>query len=113
MKQLGNRIKDLREAKELSPEGLAEIMGLAKSTVWAYESGKKQVSVVHLKKLAVYFQVSVDSLLNRSEQKINADLQGTTFLDDYNFMLDDQALNQQEIDEVASFIQVKRRVGLL
>ncbi|ANU14328.1 hypothetical protein B481_2513 [Planococcus halocryophilus Or1] len=111
MKQLSKRIKDLREAKGLSTEELAEAIGFAKSTVWAYESGKKQVSVVHLERLADYFEISVDSLLDRDERTINVDLQNTSFLNDYNLMLDDQPLNQTEIAEAASFIQVKRRMG--
>lgn len=97
MKQLGNRIKDLRKEEGLSPEELAEKIDFAKSTVLAYESRKKQVSV--------------DSLLNRSKQKTTVELQNTIFLDDYNFTLDDQALNQQEIAGIASFIQVKRRMS--
>lgn len=110
MKQLSKRLKDLREAKGLSSEELAKNIGLAKSTVWAYENGKKQVSVEHLERLADYFEVSVDSMLNRSERTLNLDLQNTSFLNDYNLMLDDQPLNQYEIAEAASFIQVKRRM---
>lgn len=111
MKQLSSKIKDLREARGLSPEELAERLGFAKSTVWAYESGKKQVSVVHLERLADFFEISVDSLLSRNERIINVDLQNTNFLNEYTVMLDDQPLNETELAEAASFIQVKRRMG--
>ena len=111
MKQLSKKIKDLREARGLSPEELADRLGFAKSTVWAYESGKKQVSVVHLERLADFFEISVDSLLERNDRTINVDLQNTNFLNEYTVMLDDQPLNEAELAEAASFIQVKRRMG--
>ncbi|MEZ0481707.1 helix-turn-helix domain-containing protein [Planococcus sp. SSTMD024] len=111
MKQLSKKIKDLREARGLSPEELADRLGFAKSTVWAYESGKKQVSVVHLERLADFFEISVDSFLDRNDRTINVDLQNTNFLNEYTVMLDDQPLNEAELAEAASFIQVKRRMG--
>ncbi|MDE4085450.1 helix-turn-helix transcriptional regulator [Planococcus maritimus] len=111
MKQLSKKIKDLREARGLSPEELADRLGFAKSTVWAYESGKKQVSVLHLERLADFFEISVDSLLDRNDRTINVDLQNTNFLNEYTVMLDDQPLNEAELAEAASFIQVKRRMG--
>ncbi len=111
MKQLSKKIKDLREARGLSTEELADRLGFAKSTVWAYESGKKQVSVVHLERLADFFEISVDSLLDRNDRTINVDLQNTNFLNEYTVMLDDQPLNEAELAEAASFIQVKRRMG--
>lgn len=111
MKQLSKKIKDLREVRGLSPEELADRLGFAKSTVWAYESGKKQVSVVHLERLADFFEISVDSLLDRNDRTINVDLQNTNFLNEYTVMLDDQPLNEAELAEAASFIQVKRRMG--
>ncbi|MDE0582412.1 helix-turn-helix domain-containing protein [Planococcus sp. A6] len=111
MKQLSKKIKDLREAKGLSPEELADCLGFAKSTVWAYESGKKQVSVVHLERLADFFEISVDSLLDRNDRTINVNLQNANFLNEYTVMLDDQPLNEAELAEAASFIQVKRRMG--
>lgn len=111
MKQLSKKIKDLREARGLSPEELADRLGFAKSTVWAYESGKKQVSVVHLERLADFFEISLDSLLDRNDRTINVDLQNANFLNEYTVMLDDQPLNEAELAEAASFIQVKRRMG--
>lgn len=111
MKQLSKKIKDLREVRGLSPEELADRLGFAKSTVWAYESGKKQVSVVHLERLADFFEISVDSLLDRNDRTINVDLQNMNFLNEYTVMLDDKPLNEAELAEAASFIQVKRRMG--
>ncbi|MGK7376812.1 helix-turn-helix domain-containing protein [Planococcus sp. 1R117A] len=106
MKDLGKKIRDLREARELSPEQLAEKVGFAKSTVWAYESGKKQISVSHLSVLADFFDVSVDGLLDRTEKVIDL-----STINDYKILLDNKPLDETEIAEAASYIQVKRRMG--
>lgn len=111
MKNLGKKIKDLREERALSPEQLAEEVGFAKSTIWAYESGKKQISVSHLSMLADFFEVSVDALLDRTEKVIDLDLQDASTIADYNLLLDNKPLDKQEIAEAASYIQVKRRMG--
>lgn len=111
MNDLGKKIRDLREAKELSPEVMAEKIGFAKSTIWAYESGKKQVTVSHLSRLADFFDVSVDLLLDRTEKVIDLDLQNAAAIEEYNLMLDNKPLDKNEIAEAASYIQVKRRMG--
>lgn len=111
MNDLGKKIKDLREAKKMSPEQLAERLGFAKSAIWAYESGKKQITVSHLSLLADFFEVSVDRLLDRTEKTIDLDLQNASVISDYNLMLDNKPLNENEIAEAASYIQVKRRMG--
>lgn len=111
MEDLSKKIKRLREEKGISPEKLADDIGFAKSTVWAYESGKKQISVSHLARLADYFEVSVDNLLDREERRIDLDLQNWTSFADYNLLLDNKPLNHDEIAEAASYIKVKRRMG--
>ena len=111
MDNLSKKIKQLREEKGISTEKMAEEIGFAKSTVWAYESGKKQVSVSHLARLADYFEVSVDSMLNREERTIDLNLQNSKEISEYNLLLDDTPLNGEEIAEAASYIKVKRRMG--
>ncbi|OHX53653.1 transcriptional regulator [Planococcus salinarum] len=111
MEHLSKKIKQLREEQGVSPEKLAEEVGFAKSTVWAYESGKKQVSVSHLMRLADYFGVSIDNMLDREERSIDLDLQSLKDFNDYNLLLDDKPLNRDEIAEAASYIKVKRRMG--
>lgn len=111
MDNLSKKIKQLREEKGISTEKLAEEIGFAKSTVWAYESGKKQVSVSHLARLADYFGVTVDSMLNREDRTIDLDLQNSKDVSEYNLLLDDKPLNSEEIAEAASYIKVKRRMG--
>lgn len=70
---IGNKIKKLREEKRLTQQELAEEMGLAQSTIAMIESGKKEGSTKTLKKLADFFNISIDYLLSEDEEqdKIN------------------------------------------
>lgn len=111
MGDLSKKIKQLREEKGISPEKLAVEIGFAKSTVWAYESGKKQVSVSHLARLADFFDITVDNLLEREEKVLDLDLQTLSEKKDFNLLLDNELLNRDEIAEAASYIKVKRRMG--
>lgn len=102
MNELERKIKELREKMLLSPDQLAIEIGLTKSTIWDYKSGKKQISVNHLSMLADFFGLSVDCLLDRTENVMDLDLQGPSNSRSYNLMLDNKALDKNEIAEVAS-----------
>ncbi|WP_203335066.1 helix-turn-helix domain-containing protein [Planococcus beigongshangi] len=110
MKDIGEKIKDLREERFLSPKQLAEEIGVAKSAIWDYESGKKQIPISHLALLADFFDLSVDYLLDRTEKVIDLDLQDIATKSSINLRLDDQVLDKNEIADAASYIQVKRRL---
>lgn len=57
------QIKQLRKQHNLTMKQLGEIIGIAESTVSLYESGKRQADYDTLKKIANYFNVSIDYLL--------------------------------------------------
>lgn len=111
MNDLPKKLKELREQKGLSPEQLAAELGLAKSTVWAYEGGKKQVSVDHLSRLADFFDISTDFLLDRTNRTVDLNLQNLVETSEYKLWIGDQPMNRKELEEAASYIQVKRRMG--
>lgn len=110
MKDIGEKIKKLRKERFLSPKQLAEEIGFAKSTIWDYESGKKQIPVSHLSLLADFFDLSVDYLLDRTEKVIDLDLKDVATRSSFNLRLDEQVLDKNEIADAASYIQVKRRM---
>lgn len=58
------RLKLLRKKHNLTQSALAEILGIAKTTLAAYEQGKNEPSMDMIKKIATYFNVSTDYLLN-------------------------------------------------
>ncbi|MDN3437337.1 helix-turn-helix transcriptional regulator [Planococcus sp. APC 3900] len=110
MKQIGEKLKKLREDNQLSVDELALALGFAKTVIWGYESGKKQVSVSHLEILADYYKVTVDFLLEREQISDTLDLLNLTDLNSIKLVVDDQPVNQEELAEVTSYLQVKRRL---
>lgn len=62
-------LRILRKERGLKLKQLGEIIGVAESTVSLYEQGKREPDNATLKKLADYFEVSVDYLLGREENK--------------------------------------------
>jgi transcriptional regulator with XRE-family HTH domain len=70
MATFGERLKLLREQKDLSQEALGKIFHLTQSIIAHYEAGRKQPSQQTLRKFADFFNVSVDYLLGRTDDPI-------------------------------------------
>lgn len=62
-----NRLRDLREDKDLSQKDIAELLQVHQTTYSDYELGKLNVPVAVLHKLADYYNVSIDYLLGRTK----------------------------------------------
>ena len=60
------RLKDLREDKDLRQEDVAEILGISQTVYSRYERGFQTIPVIHLLKLADYYLVSTDYILGRT-----------------------------------------------
>lgn len=60
---LGDKLKKLRNSRNLTQENLAEMMGLATSAISSYESCARRPSYEILVKYARIFHVSTDFLL--------------------------------------------------
>lgn len=64
----------LRKEQGLSLKQLGEIIGVAESTISLYETGKRQPDQTTLLKIADYFDVSTDYLLDRTNLYLNNDV---------------------------------------
>ena len=62
------RIKNLREDRDLKQETLAEMLGVRQTTYSKYELGKINVPVEMLMKLADFYGVTLDYLVGRSDE---------------------------------------------
>lgn len=60
------RMRQLREEKALTQQGLAEALNIGKSAIALYETEKRQPDPETLHKLADFFNCSTDYLLGRS-----------------------------------------------
>lgn len=65
----GDRLRFLREEKDLSQEELGKIINSAKSTISQYELGKRNPDPATLLQFADFFNVSTDYLLGRTDRR--------------------------------------------
>ena len=64
-----NRLKDLREDRDLKQAALAEFLQVHQTTYSDYELGKLNIPINVLHKLADYYGTSIDYLLGRTGEK--------------------------------------------
>ena len=63
------RMKELRKAKKVSSEQASTELEISRPTLSAYEQGKSFPDMLILSRIADYYNVSVDYLMNRSNEK--------------------------------------------
>ncbi len=61
------RLKELRKAKKISQLKLAMDLNMNQNTISRYETGEREPGINELIKIADYFNVSVDYLLERTD----------------------------------------------
>lgn len=62
-----NRLKEIREDKDLLQSDIAKILNVSQVAYSYYEIGKRQLPIDLLKKLAIYYQTSTDYLLGLTD----------------------------------------------
>ncbi|MDY0404388.1 helix-turn-helix transcriptional regulator [Virgibacillus sp. 179-BFC.A HS] len=102
------KLKQLRESRGLTSEELAKELRFAKSIMWSYELGKKEPSILHLKKIASYFNVSTDYLLDHHAKQLPINLENGNDMSGYSFLIDDEPISNEEMNEAIAFIRAKR-----
>lgn len=68
MKELGERLRILRESVKLSQVKMADLLGVKQSSINSYEQGQSAPSLETLVKYADYFDVSMDYLFARTDK---------------------------------------------
>lgn len=64
-----NRLRDLREDKDLKQKEMAELLQVHQTTYSDYELERLNIPVTVLHKLADFYGVSIDYLLGRTNTK--------------------------------------------
>ena len=64
-----NRLRDLREDRDLKQTALADYLQIHQTTYSDYELGKLNVPINVLHALADYYDTSIDYLLGRTSEK--------------------------------------------
>ena len=60
------RLRDLREDHDLMQKEIAAILGIQQTVYSRYERGFQTIPIEHILKLADYYNVSIDYLLERT-----------------------------------------------
>lgn len=63
------RIRNLREDADKTQQEIAEYLGTSQTMYARYERGANEMPIRHLIKLSDYYQVSVDYLCGRTDEK--------------------------------------------
>ena len=69
MRDFSEVLRELRTEKKISPKALGEILGISDRNIRFYETGEHRPDFEGLLILADYFQVSLDYLVGRSEER--------------------------------------------
>ncbi len=61
------RLKDIREDRDVKQQTLADVLHIRQNTYSQYENGQRQLPIDVLIKLADFFDVSTDYILERTD----------------------------------------------
>lgn len=64
-----NRLKELREDKDLYQKDIADFLNIDQSNYSKYELEKVNIPIEYLRKLADYYNTSVDYILYRTDER--------------------------------------------
>lgn len=99
------RIKELRQQKGLKQDDIAKEFGISQQTISSYEKGIREPDITTLKKLADFFDVSLDYLLGKTDIRTPIETLAFSRSDGYDDDLPEEA--KREIENFKEFIKQK------
>lgn len=119
MKTLGEKIRALREERDMTGRELAKVLSVSPSTLSQYESNTRIPSDDVKIKICDYFNVSVDYLLGRADKPSSPEVNDDDDIriEDLNFAFFDGMPNdlseeeQKQIIAFARFMREERNKG--
>lgn len=101
---IGQRLKKLREEKNLTQAQVAKILGVSRTTYTQYETGKSEPDLATVSKLAEIYETSVDFLLGKTDiptpiEIIAAHHEGEEWTEE----------ELEEIERFKEFVRMKRQ----
>jgi transcriptional regulator with XRE-family HTH domain len=97
MSFIGIRLKAYRENFGLSQDQIAEMLAIDRSTVSKYESGDREISVIHLNKLADLYGIEMEDFFTEEDSFQNASM---------SFAFRRDGLDSGDLNSIASFQKV-------
>ena len=110
MALISERIRELRENKNLNSKDLCTILEFNPSTYSKLENNKKSIDVEELKKISEFYDVSADYILGIDEPKIDiiAYMKKDKELDDNNIKEVEMILSM--MDEAVVFNDMRSKI---
>ena len=112
-----NRIKDLREEKNLTQIELSDIVGIDRTTISRLEKGERIPTLDHLQRLSKFFDCSFDYIMGTSNERKNKvqiveiSNAGVTKLQ-MEFLKKVEDLNVKDMEQVFDYIDfIKSKKG--
>ena len=65
MNYLSTNIKFLRQQNNMSQSDLANVIGKTRTLITAWEADEREITISDIIKLSTYFNISMDSLVNK------------------------------------------------
>lgn len=94
---IGNNLKDYRLKLGYNQEELAKYIGVERSSISHFESATREISLIHLNKLADLFGIEVDALLTHNSIEQNANLA---------FAFRSQGMEEEDLSSIAEFQKI-------
>lgn len=101
-----NRIKQLRNEKNINQDVLAKLLGLEIAGISKLETGRVPLKDEYIVKLAEYFEVSTDYLLGKSDIRNPEDYKYA-----YNRPKEAEGLSDEEVNDALRFYkEMKKKI---
>lgn len=94
---IGNNLKDYRLKLGYNQEELAKYIGVERSSISHFENATREISLIHLNKLADLFGIEVDALLTHNSIEQNANLA---------FAFRSQGMEEEDLSSIAEFQKI-------
>ena len=100
------RLKDLREDKDMKQWQIAELLGMKQEQYQRYESGKRETPIKTLIKLAEYYKVSLDYITGRTNEKTG--IKSIVDQDEKKLLALYKELNQKQKQTILQLLKVMK-----
>jgi len=110
---IGDRIKQLRTAKNMTQSDLAEIVGLTYIQVGRYEKGKSNPSADVLQKLASALDTTTDFLMSGDTEQVQAQLSDKELLKQFREVEQMEEKDKSIVKELIDAFITKRKIQQL
>lgn len=111
----GNKLRKLRENEGILQKDLGTKLNISASTIGMYEQNRREPDNDTLKKIASYFKVSTDYLLDnenldiRKEEEMKEKELLKEVLKKYGFMNDNEDLTDEELKKLMEFVKTNKK----